>query len=340
MRSFKKTGIILGIAAAVVLILLLLDFLLYPSTFVRSDIHAVTTDRYDDLYLGTSHGKVNIDPASAQAANGRTAHNMCVGGEYAVDAYYIAKLVVEKGLAPRRIIYEVSPGYFVSQKEEGNNYLLFFHEFPLSRAKLAYFWDTVAGCNLRTMFFPWYEYRLSYELSHLGETVSRKWNGDYSADIFASSTQAYHPDGWLERYAVDSSGFTLGGLPEMFPEDIVPENMEYLEKLIALCAENDIEFIAVTTPLPADTLTAFYDGYDALNAYFQDFFDAQGVRFIDFNSDRYYPLAEHEAEYFTDLDGHMNSEAARAFSDLLARVIEDEDGVFEEYFENEGDVIG
>ena len=175
MRSFKKTGMVLGIVAAALCLLLLLDFLLYPCTFVRSDIHAVTTQRFDDIYLGTSHGKVNIDPAAAQEESGRSGHNMCVGGEYAVDAYYIAKLIIEKGSAPQRIIYEVSPGYFVAEKEEGNNYLLFFHEFPLSSAKLSYFADSVSGKNLRTMFFPWYEYELSDELSHVGETVSKKW---------------------------------------------------------------------------------------------------------------------------------------------------------------------
>ena len=36
---------------------------------------------------------------------------MCVGGEYEIDAYYIAKLIAEKQ-KPTRIIYEVDPGLF------------------------------------------------------------------------------------------------------------------------------------------------------------------------------------------------------------------------------------
>ena len=340
MRSFRKAGTVVLIAVAVLAVLLLLDFILYPCTFVRSDVHAVTENRYDDLYLGTSHGKVNIDPTAVEAATGRTGHNMCVGGEYAVDAYYLTKLVIERGQAPQRIVYEVSPGYFVSEKEEGNNFLLFYHEFPLSGAKLAYFAGAVSPRNLRTMFFPWYEYPLSYELKHMGETVSRKWNRDYSAEIFRSETQAYHENGWLERFPTDPDTFTLSGLHEMFPADIVPENMEYLDRLITLCRENGIEFVAVTTPLPADTLTAFYEGYEALGTWFQDFFDARNVRFIDFNNDRYYPLAAHGIESFTDLDGHMNGAAAQAFSDLLGRVLEDEDAVFDRYYEEEGDAVG
>lgn len=76
----------------------------------------------------------DIDPAVMEETTGRSGHNLCVGGEYGIDAYYLARLVAEKQ-SPTRIIYEVDPGYFVSEKEEGNNYLLFYHEFPFSRAK-------------------------------------------------------------------------------------------------------------------------------------------------------------------------------------------------------------
>ena len=43
--------------AVLVCILLLLDFALYPCTFMRNDVHAVANNTYDDVYMGTSHGK-------------------------------------------------------------------------------------------------------------------------------------------------------------------------------------------------------------------------------------------------------------------------------------------
>ena len=58
-RKKKKGGTALKaavIAAAAVILLLALDFALYPCTFIRSDIRAVTTGTFDDVYLGTSHG--------------------------------------------------------------------------------------------------------------------------------------------------------------------------------------------------------------------------------------------------------------------------------------------
>ena len=72
-------------------------------------------------------------------------------------------------LLPACLLYT---SYFVSEKEEGNNYLLFYHEFPFSKAKVEYFWNSIAKCNFRTVLFPWYEYSLGYELSKVEETFT------------------------------------------------------------------------------------------------------------------------------------------------------------------------
>ena len=322
MRNFKKTARVLIVTAVTGLLLYALDFFLYPCTFICNDIHAVITKTFDDIYLGASYGKINIDPSSIQTVSGRTGHNLCVGGEYSIDSYYLAKLILEKGHKPKRIVYEISPGYYVREKEEGNNYLLFYHEFPLSMTKLSYFKDCIAKCNFRTMFFPWYEYPLSYELNNLGDTVTRKWNRDYSNQGMKTEAQEYHEDGLIERYPVDPATFSFNGLSPVYPEDLLPESMEYLTKLVEYCKDNDIEFVAVTTPLPAVKLREFSESYEALGAYFEDYFAGLGVRYINFNNRQYYSLTDHSVERFTDLDGHMNGDAARAFSKVLAEQLE------------------
>ena len=230
MRSFKWIRLpVFCILAAFILIAM--DYALYPCTFMRNDIHAVTTQTFDDIYMGTSHGKINIDPESVGLQSSRTGHNLCVGGEYPQDCVYMLRLMIEKGHKPERIVYEISPGYLVREKEEGNNYLLFYHEFPVSLAKLSYFMHSVAKCNFRTLFFPWYEYPLSYELANIRDTVRTKWEQDYSADRFRTASQEYHDSGFIARYAVDTSTFTTDDLTPAPVSQIVPENMEQLKKL-------------------------------------------------------------------------------------------------------------
>lgn len=321
MHSFKK---IWKVAAALILlaaVLLGLDFLLYPCTFMRNDIHSVTTEAHDDIFLGTSHGKMNIDPVTIEGITGKTGHNLCVGGEYGIDAYYLAKLLVETQ-KPKRIVYEVDPGYFVTEKEPGNNYLVFYHEFPLSKAKAEYFAAAMGDCDFRSVLFPWYEYALSYELEVLPQTVSDKLNGNYDVSRFQTDSQAYQESGFVERYAVDTSKLTMTE-PKLFSEEAVKtENMEYLGKLIALCKEEGIEFVAVTTPIPAATLDTYSEEYNAAWDYFETYFEKQDIRYMNFNRE-YYDLFPHDISNYTDYDGHMNKEAAMRYSEILGLLLKD-----------------
>ena len=293
--------------------------MLYPCTFMRNDIHAVCTQQFDDLILGTSHGKMDIDPESMEAVTGRSGHNLCVGGEYGVDAYYLTKLAVEKQ-APTRIIYEVDPGYFVTEKEEGNNYLLFYHEFPFSKAKLEYFAASIAKCNFRTILFPWYEYPLKYEFEKLKDTVYQKFHDNYDVSYLKGAAQEYHESGFIQRYAVDTSKLKKSE-PKLFErEKVNQDNMKYLEKLIAFCKEKGIKFVAVTTPIPEETLADYEENFTDAWEYFEAFFQEQEVEYLNFNT-RYYKAFPHKIQYYTDYDGHMNGKAGRDFSNILAQIL-------------------
>ena len=280
MHNFKKvlkTFLVLVVSVA---LLAALDLALYPCTFMRNDVHAVVTQQFDDIIVGTSHGKMDIDPEVMQEVTGRSGHNLCVGGEYGIDAYYLTKLIKEKQ-NPKRIIYEVDPGYFVSETEEGNNYLLFYHEFPFTQ----------------------------------------KVTGDYDVSHLKSDSQEYHESGFIERYPVDVTKLKKSE-PKLYEEGKVnEENMEYLKKLISFCKENDIEFVAVTTPIPINTLKDYSDNYNAAWKYFGQFFEEQSVEYLNFNT-QYFKAFTHDLKAYTDYDGHMNGDAAKEYSEVLAQVLE------------------
>ena len=316
MHNSKRIRRMIITIALIIVILLGLDYILYPCTFMRNDIHTVTTQKHQDIFMGTSHGKMNIDPKTISSVTGRTGHNLCVGGEYGIDAYYLAKLLLEKQ-KPERIIYEVDPGYFATQKEEGNNYLLFYHQFPISVSKAEYFGDLLLDCDFRSVLFPWYEYSLSYEIQSIPKTVSKKWNRDYSVSDLKSDSQEYHTDGFIERYAVDTSTLKMTQ-PKLFSEDTVNvQSMEYLQKLIKLCRKEGIEFVAVTTPIPEETLKKYQESYEEAWNYFETFFGKEKVQYLNFNT-TYYELFSHDINSYTDYDGHMNGDSARNYSEILA----------------------
>lgn len=319
MRNFRR---IIRVIVCVILtfaILTGLDYMLYPCTFMRNDIHTVTSEQRDVIIMGTSNGKMDLDPDSMLEGTGLTGHNLCVGGEYPMDSYYMMKLILEKQ-NPKVLVFELDPGYITTKKEEGNNYLLFYHEFPISFAKLSYFMGAMPECDFRTALFPSYEYSLQYEISHMKDTVRRKTTGDYDVSYFKGKVQEYHENGFIEKYPVDVSKFP-SYTPEQFSaEAVYQENMEYMDKLIALCKENNVTFIAATMPIPAVTLSENWDSFEAADTYFSDYFKAQGVPYYNFNME-YYSAYSHDASMYVDYDGHMNGDSARAFSKLFGKMV-------------------
>ena len=322
MKGFLRFA---AVTAAFAAVLVLLDFLLYPCTFIRSDIHSVLTEKSQDLILGASHGKMDLSPETMQAVTGRTGHNLCIGGEYPIDSYYLLKVLVEKGKQPDRVVYVLSPEYFMEEKEEGNNALLFYHELPPCAAKLSYFAASISRYGFRSLLFPWYEYSLGYEISVIGDTVRKKLEQDYSAASYETESQKYHSDGFVERYPVDAETFSYAGLKAFSEERVRPENLDYMRKLIGLCRAEEIDFVCVMPPVPAPTLKHFSEGFRDAQQFFNRFFDSCEARFINFNDPdgEWYRSFTHNVKAYTDLDGHMNGEAARAFSHLLAQILEE-----------------
>lgn len=93
-----------------------------------------------------------------------------------------------------------------------------------------------------------------------------------------------------------------------------------MDKLIALCKENNVTFIAATMPIPAVTLSENWDSFEAADTYFSDYFKAQGVPYYNFNME-YYSAYSHDASMYVDYDGHMNGDSARAFSKLFGKMV-------------------
>ena len=297
----------------------LADFALYPCTYMRNDVHSVTTDAHDVLFLGTSNGKMNLDPDTVLADTVLSGHNLCNGNQFPVDSFHLLQLAIETN-RPAVVVLDVDPAVFVTDKGRGNNYLLFFHEFPLSRAKVSYFFDAVADCDLRSLLFPFYEYPLSTELARVRETVYRKANQDYDVSYLKGQTGEYHENGWMERYPVEASAFPAMSARAFAKEDLRTEHVAYLEKMIALCEANNITFIAASLPQADETLAAFPEAFENAWNYFEAFFSVYGVPYYNFNRE-YHDAVPHDLSRYVDYNGHMNGESARDFSNVFGEIV-------------------
>ena len=93
MRNFRRIIRVIVCVLLTFAILFGLDYVLYPCTFIRNDIHTVTSEPRDVIIMGTSNGKMGLDPDSMLEGTGLTGHNLCVGGEYPIDCYYMMEVL-------------------------------------------------------------------------------------------------------------------------------------------------------------------------------------------------------------------------------------------------------
>ncbi len=319
MRSFKKTCVFAACAAVTVALFVLLDLVLYPCTYARNDVHTLATQQRDVLIMGTSNGKMGVDPDALLEGTGLTGHNACAGGEYPQDAWYLLRLAAEKQ-DPKILIFDIDAGYFTTQKEKGNNALLFYHEFPMSFAKCSYFFDAVADSDLRSLLFPSYEYPLKTTIQRAGDSFSQKIHHDYDVSHLKGSTQEYHENGYIERYPVSPQDFPAVN-PILFSRDqVVEENMRYMEKIVKYCRKKGILFVAVSAPQPDAMIQMFRENYEDGWDYFTQWCREREIPYFNFNTD-YYDAYPHDPLQYTDYEGHMNGTSARAYSAVLGKVL-------------------
>ena len=158
MRSFRK----IRIPAAVVLLLLAvnlgLNYILIPASYVNFMIHKGVSQAHDTVFLGTSHGLNGISPKIVEEQSGEKAINLCMGGEYPRDAYYLLKMVCEKSV-PKTVVYELDFGYWCTPEGQRGDFNRIYYEMPWSLVKAEYLLAKEWKLDFRAVLFPWFYYR-------------------------------------------------------------------------------------------------------------------------------------------------------------------------------------
>ncbi len=175
-------------------------------------------------------------------------------------------------------------------------------------------------CDIRFPLFAFHEYSLKTELPRIKDNVYQKVTGNYDVSYLKGETQEYHENGFIEKYPVAVEDFPTYSATLFRSADVKTSNMEYLTKLINLCKDNDIEFIATSIPLAAVMLVEEEDSYREAWDYFSAYFKEQDVEYYNFNRE-YYQSYGHGLENYVDYDGHMNGDSARAFSKVFGETV-------------------
>lgn len=326
MRSFKgKTGKKVMLAAVFVLICAaataLLNYGLIPSNVVRVNLHYLDNgESYDTIFLGTSHGQYGIDPETVDGITGGNSLNLCMADEYPDDSYYILKLACEKQ-NPKRIVYELDPSYWMLEQRQGSTQIFFYKEFPLSWAKVEYFFGKIMELDFRSTLAPWGYYRSEY--ANMGKTIAVKQSEaykNYDPSVLEIPAGHYGGYGFLYRDRIEGEEKgTFNNVP--FDESKIQEKaVRYFEKIVRFCEEKGIELIVITTPVPKETTDAYADSYEAADRYFGELMSGYGLTYYNFNQIQSDVLSR-SMEGYWDYDGHMDGIRAKEFSQVLGTML-------------------
>ncbi|MEG0962800.1 MAG: hypothetical protein RSF88_08060 [Lachnospiraceae bacterium] len=321
MHNFKK--IILPIAGACLLFVFItgiLNYALIPYSYVKIMMHQVTTENFDTVFLGTSHGISGINPKVLDAKTGEKNINLCMGGEYPLDAYYFLKQVCEKHI-PKRVVYELDYGYWCTPKGQKGDFNRIFYEMPFSIAKLEYFAAKTMKTDFRATVFPWFYYRSQYQ--NIKGIIGTK-NSDVYKNLgtapFQGPHQAYE-DGFIKIKEVPGEK-AAAGLILWDEKNLQEEAVKYFEKMVKFCRRKGIEFTVITTPIPREALAQNQKVFQKADEYFKQYLKQQQVPYINYNNpDKMIKNFDYSLNIFSDYEGHMTENQAEALSNQLVEDI-------------------
>lgn len=319
MRNFKKVIVPVSFLAIFLLANQILFMALRPVNLFRNDMHNLQTKEYDNVYVGASHGKAAFHPAVLDEVTGKKNVNMCIGGQWPIDSYYIIKEML-RHQKPEKVIYELDPGYWITECSLGPDYATLYEEMPMSLVKLEYFRDKMLEIDFRATLFPWYVYRQGIKnvVSNLKFRASETYK-NYEDAAYNNTESTYGPDGAMNLIRTGNSPKEYEF--EVWEDSKVKEaSVKYFDKLVKLCEEEGIELLVVTTPIPQETRSKYEKEYKDAYHFIENYMAEKNVPYYNFNEIEIEGF-DYSVNGFNDYEGHMYTDMADIFSRKLGEVL-------------------
>ncbi|MGO5051990.1 hypothetical protein ACTQ6A_05640 [Lachnospiraceae bacterium LCP25S3_G4] len=300
----------------------ILCFVLIPPSYVKLSLHKlVSKERYDYIFVGTSHGQYGIDPEVIERVTKRKSLNLCMADQYPIDTYYLIKEAL-RTQKPKKIVYEVDSSYWMTDQRIGSPTIFIYKELSNSWNKLEY-WDAkILSKNYRATLFPWVYYRNLYP--DIKKHISTKLSEDYqnfNPNAIELPQCQYQDNGFIfrQKLETDDKG-TYNNIP-WNEAQIKKEAVHYFKKMVKLCKKENVELDVIITPVPQETIQNMPEKYEQADQYFSFLTKELNVKYKNFNYLSKDDL-DRSINGYWDYDGHMYGKFAGEFSKILGRYIE------------------
>ena len=250
----------------------------------------------DILFMGTSHIMDGVIPIELWEEYGYTSYILC--SEYNdMDRYVPMLRLALQYTKPKLVVLDVD-NYW--EKSPADNVLNGYHDyadaFPLTKEKVKTTCELYQDEEIRReLLFPIVRYH-------------ERWK-----DLSRGDFRKHGSDGYLKGYEFSTEMQEVELYPVVGREEGIlydSYGLSAMEKLIALCKEEGIEVLLMTTPFNADTQEQqFLQGM-------HQFADAQGVSYVNLIEEN---MLDPTADYRDD--GHLNVFGAQKVTAFMGNYI-------------------
>jgi hypothetical protein len=287
MKQFLR--LLVFIVVAVLFLAVVLDWG-YTTIFQQSSnrgkieyVYHANPQQYDVVFLGSSRAN-NHFVAPMFEAKGIKTFNYGMSASHLFEASLLLKLMVERKFVIKKLILEADMNLANETRDAGISaqFLPYLHDSEIIRNHFSHetdFW--------KLYYIPFYRY-LAFDAKIGFREMNRTWFG-VPTNILENL--GYHP------LSAKKKGNMKNDIRNMQPLD-----NRYYKEIKAICKANNIELIALMTPMCS-------------NVKGLDYFDRVKSKYPEIHN---YENAVEGDEYFSSC-GHLNDEGARKFTAIILK---------------------
>ncbi|HCF03033.1 hypothetical protein [Flavobacterium sp.] len=287
MKQFSR--LIVFILIAILLLAVVLDWG-YTTIFQQSStrgkieyVYHASPQQYDVVFLGSSRAN-NHFVAPLFEEKGIKTFNYGMSASHLFEASLLLKLMVERKFVIKKLILETDMNLANETRDAGISaqFLPYLHDSQIIKDHFSVeqdFW--------KLYYIPFYRY-LAFDAKIGFREMNRSWR---QVPTNYLDNLGYHPLGGKKK------GNMKNDIHKMKPLD-----NRYYKEIKAICKANNIELIALMTPMCS-------------NVKGMDYFDRVKSKYPEIHN---YEKAVEGDQYFSSC-GHLNDEGARMFTKIILK---------------------
>lgn len=329
-ERMRKIGRIIGIPLAVLVLLMglvkLCNYLVVDNadSYTRLTMHDFyeQEEPVDTLFLGSSHCYRAYNPELYEELTGERAFNLGSSSQNLDTSYYLLKEAV-KYQPIKKVYLDIHFGFLMTDPKDRDlvQANIISDYMRPSFNKLDFILHMSSSEHYTNSFFPFRRnWQLLGDFSYLKKNLEKKSRPSYREYApVVNENEYYAGKGYVWSDAeLKAEEITWW---DKFDKLDVSRDMSfgqtYLDKITELCKEKEIELIFVTAPSLEQYLEVV-GPYEPVHNVVQEFADAYGVPYLDFNIDISQELELTDRD-FIDVD-HLNGQGAQKVTEYLSGV--------------------